>query len=197
LIDGLDRADGLRRVGGNTKLYTKLLREFASRQAETVEQIRAALAANDSDSATRLAHTLRGVAGNLGAGPVQAAAAAVEKLLRDGSPANAIDAALGQLAAVLDPLMAHIRSVLAISAAPAPSAPAVPPAETRAVASQLAKLFADFDTNALSVAEQNEAILRPAFDADSWDRFRRHTEGFAFAEASALLDQAVASLPES
>jgi hypothetical protein len=44
---------------------------------------------------------LKGVAGNLGAGPVQAAVAAVEKLLRDGSPADAANPALGQLAAVL------------------------------------------------------------------------------------------------
>jgi HPt (histidine-containing phosphotransfer) domain-containing protein len=75
-VDGIDSADGLRRVGGNHKLYVKLLRQFASQQADVVGQIRAALATKDSESATRLAHTLKGVAGNLGAGPVQAAAAA-------------------------------------------------------------------------------------------------------------------------
>jgi hypothetical protein len=93
--------------------------------------------------------------------------------------------------------MSQIRSILTISAAAAPPAPVVPPAQTRAVAAQLAKLFADFDTNAVTFAEQNESILRPAFDADSWARFRRHTEGFAFAEAQTLLNQALANLPES
>src|SRR6516164_4970861 len=102
-VDGIDSADGLRRVGGNHKLYVKLLRQFASQQADVVGQIRAALATKDSESATRLAHTLKGVAGNLGAGPVQAAAAAVEKLLREGSPADATNPALEQLAVVLDP----------------------------------------------------------------------------------------------
>ena len=54
----------------------------AHQQADAVGQIRAALATNDGESATRLAHTLKGVAGNLGAGPVQAAAAA-KKLIEE------------------------------------------------------------------------------------------------------------------
>ncbi len=54
--------DGLRRVGGNNTLYVKLLRQFAVEQADTVERIRTALAAHDVEAATRLAHTLKGVA---------------------------------------------------------------------------------------------------------------------------------------
>jgi two-component system sensor histidine kinase/response regulator len=200
-IDGLDRADGLRRVGGNRKLYVTLLREFASQQAETVGGIRAALAADDGETATRLAHTLKGVAGNLGAVPVQKAAAAIEIALRDGSGADRIEAALGQLAAVLDPLMAQLRDTFVGGdtggAAPTASAPAVSPAQTRAVAEQLAKLFGDFDTSAVTFTEQNEAALRPAFDAASWERFLRHTQEFAFAEARTLLDGALARLSQS
>jgi PAS domain S-box-containing protein len=193
-VDGLDSADGLRRVGGNNKLYAKLLRQFASQQADAVGQIRAALAVRDTESATRLAHTLKGVAGSLGAGPVLTAAAAVEKLLRDGCPA---DAALEQLAGVLDPLLARLRAALALGATATAAAPAVPPAQTRAVAVQLAKLFAEFDTNAVTFTEENQASLRPAFDAITWEQFLRHTQGFAFTDAQALLDQALAHLSES
>jgi two-component system sensor histidine kinase/response regulator len=196
-VDGLDSADGLRRVGSNNKLYAKLLRQFASQQADAVGQIRAALEVRDTESATRLAHTLKGVAGSLGAGPVQAAAAAVEKLLRDGCPADETNAALEQLAGVLDPLLARLRAALALGATAAAAAPAVPPAQTRAVAAQLAKLFAEFDTNAVTFTEENQASLRPAFDAITWEQFLRHTQGFAFADAQALLDQALAQLPES
>jgi two-component system sensor histidine kinase/response regulator len=194
-VDGLDSADGLRRVGGNQKLYVKLLREFASQQADTVEQIRAALARNDTESATRAAHTLKGVAGNLGAGPVQAAAASVEKLLRDGSPTDATNPALEQLAAVLDPFLARLRAAHAKGATATAAAPAVAPAHTRAVAAQLTKLFAEFDTSAVTFAEENQASLCPAFDAATWDQFLRKTQGFAFADAQALLDQALARLP--
>jgi PAS domain S-box-containing protein len=196
-IDGLDSADGLRRVGGNSKLYVKLLRQFATQQADTVGQIRAALATNDTESATRLAHTLKGVAGNLGAGLVQTAAAAVETLLRDGAAADAINPALEQLTVVLDPFLARLRAALAIGVTTIAEAPAVAPAHTKAVAAQLTKLFADFDTNAVTFAEENQASLRPAFDAVTWEQFLRQTQGFAFADAQALLDQALAQMPAS
>jgi two-component system sensor histidine kinase/response regulator len=193
-VEGLDSADGLRRVGGNTGLYVKLLSQFASQQADSIDQIRAALASGDTESATRLAHTLKGVAGNLGARDVQDGAAAVEKLLRDGSGTDATNRSLAQLAAVLDPLIARLRAALAVSTAQAAAAPAVDVAHIRAVAAKLSKLLADFDTSAVTFAEENQASLRPAFDAIVWDKFLRYTQEFAFADAQALLDEALARL---
>jgi HPt (histidine-containing phosphotransfer) domain-containing protein len=195
-VDGLDDADGLRRVGGNTRLYVKLLRQFASQQADAIGQIRAALATNDVESATRLAHTLKGVAGNLGAREVNDTAAVVEKLLREGSQADATNAALAQLAAVLDPLLTRLRTALEMSTKAAAVAPAVAAAHTRAAAVQLTKLLAEFDTSAVTFAEENQASLRPAFDAATWEQFLRHTQEFAFTDAQALLEQVLARLPE-
>ncbi len=194
-IDGLDAADGLRRVGGNQKLYLKLLRQFASQQANAVPDINAALAAHDGATATRLAHTLKGVAGSLGARSVEAAAGAVEKLLRDGAPASEVELGLKQVSRVLDPLFAQLQKALAASVPAEAAAAGVAPAQTRAAAAQLAKLLADFDTSAVVFTEENEASLRPAFDAVTWAQFLRQTQEFAFADARALLDQAIAGLP--
>jgi HPt (histidine-containing phosphotransfer) domain-containing protein len=196
-VDGLESADGLRRVGGNHKLYMKLLREFASQQADAVEQVRAALARNDTESATRAAHTLKGVAGSLGAGPVQTAAAAVEKLLRDRASADATNRALEELAAVVDPFLTRLRAALASTTTAAAATSAVATGQTRVIAEQLKKLFADFDTSAVTFAEENETNLRPAFDAATWEQFLRQIQQFAFADAQALLDQALAHLPAS
>lgn len=196
-VDGLDTADGLRRVGGNTRLYVKLLRQFVSQQADAVGEIRVALTANDAERAVRLAHTLKGVAGNLGARDVQDGAAAVETQLRTGSPGDATDAALARLAAVLNPFVARLRAALAMSTTAAAAAPAVSAMQTRAVAAKLAKLFADFDTSAVTFAEENQASLRPAFDAATWEQFLRHTQGFAFGDAQALLERALAQMPAS
>jgi two-component system sensor histidine kinase/response regulator len=195
-VDGLNSADGLRRVGGNDKLYVKLLRQFASQQGDAIGQIRAALATNDVESATRLAHTLKGVAGNLGAVGVQDAAAAVETALRSGYPADATSHALEQLAVVLDPFLARLRAAFATSATAPVAAPVVAAALTRAIAAQLTKLFADFDTSAVTFVEENQANLRPAFDVASWEQFLRHTQEFAFADAQSLLDRVLADLPQ-
>jgi two-component system sensor histidine kinase/response regulator len=187
----------LRRVRGNQTLYVNLLRQFASEQADAVGQIRAALTTGDLESATRLAHTLKGVAGNIGAGGVQNAAAVVESLLRERSPADATSQALALLSDVLEPFLARLRAALETSTTAAAAAPAVSATQTRAVAAQLTKLFADFDTSAVTFAEENESSLRPAFDSGAWDKFLRKTQEFAFADAQALLDQMLARLPES
>jgi HPt (histidine-containing phosphotransfer) domain-containing protein len=197
-VDGLDSVNGLRRVGGNMKLYLKLLREFANQQADAAEQIHAALARNDTESATRVAHTLKGVAGSLGAGGVQTAAAAVETLLRDRAATAATNSALEQLAAVVDPFLTGLRAALGDTITTAAVAmPAVAPAHTRVIGGQLKKLFADFDTSAVTFVEENESSLRPAFDAGAWEQFLRQVQGFAFADAEALLDQALGHLPAS
>ena len=93
-VEGLDTKDGLTRVAGNQKLYLKLLRQFAEQQGPSVEQITTALGQGDTALAERLAHTLKGVAGNIGAKPVQAAAGVVEKLIRDRAAAAETESAL-------------------------------------------------------------------------------------------------------
>jgi hypothetical protein len=65
------------------------------------------------------------------------------------------------------------------------------------VAAQLTKLFADFDASAIEFTEENQASLRPAFDAGTWEQFLRQVQEFAFADAGVLLAQAIAHLPAS
>ena len=111
-IDGLDTKDGLTRVAGNRKLYVKLLRQFVEQQGSTLEQIATELATGDIAVAERLAHTLKGVAGNIGAKGVQAAAGVVEKLIREQTPGAELEAARKRAAAVLEPLVRELRVAL-------------------------------------------------------------------------------------
>jgi two-component system, sensor histidine kinase and response regulator len=193
-FDGLDTKDGLARVAGNQKLYLKLLRQFAEQQGPSVAQVTTALAQGDPALAERLAHTLKGVAGNIGAKPVQAAAGALEKLIRDRAGAAETEPALRQVAAALDPLLAQLRKSLPSleSTAPLPtSAAPADPAQTRAAAVQLTKLLSEFDPGAVEFIEANQAALRPLLPGDSWPQFEKLAQGYAFADAQALLEQAV------
>ena len=81
-----------------------------------------------------------------------------------------------------------------MGATAAAAAPAVDPSHTRDVAVQLTKLFAAFDTSAVTFTEENQASLRPAFDAATWQQFMRQIQDFAFADAQALLEQAITHL---
>jgi signal transduction histidine kinase/CheY-like chemotaxis protein/HAMP domain-containing protein len=196
-IAGLDTSDGLSRVGGNEKLYRKLLRDFAEQQGRAAEQIAEALALGDAAVAERLAHTLKGVAGNIGAKDVQAAAGALEKCLRDRTSAAVIETARQHVAAVLVPL------VTALGSAPGPASlePPVPPAaavdveRSRAAVAELRTLLSDSDPGAGDFVDANRDALRPLFDASRWPAFERLVHGYAFAEAQAQLDRAVETAP--
>jgi HPt (histidine-containing phosphotransfer) domain-containing protein len=89
-IAGIDTASGLRRVAGNKRLYRSLLSQFVEKQGDSSVQIADALGNGDRNLAERIAHTVKGVAGTLGMTDVQSAAAAVEKAIRDGDPAEAM-----------------------------------------------------------------------------------------------------------
>jgi two-component system sensor histidine kinase/response regulator len=65
-ISGVDTADGLRRVAGNARLYRSLLAQFADQRAEVAGEMQTALDLADYATAERLAHTVKGSAGNLG-----------------------------------------------------------------------------------------------------------------------------------
>jgi signal transduction histidine kinase/CheY-like chemotaxis protein len=200
-IPSLDSAAGLSRVGGNAKLYQKLLRQFVDQQAAVVDQIAGAHAKGDRPLAERLAHTLKGVAGNIGATPVQAAAGALEKCIRDGASRQDLDAARQRVAAALDPLVADLRARLTPASPEPPSrttAPAiVAPEHSREAAARLNTLLSDQDPAAADFVDANHAALRPLFDGRTWPEFEKLVQGYAFSDAQARLEQALKSLTRS
>ena len=75
---------GLRRLMGNKRLYRKLLLDFGSKYTGTAAEIRHALDAGDFEQTHSLVHNLKGLAGNLAATELQAAAVEMEKLIKGG-----------------------------------------------------------------------------------------------------------------
>ncbi len=108
-IPGIDAKAALRRTGGNRQRYESLLRRFAQPSANGVDEVRAALAAGDTETAARVAHSLKGSAANLGATALAEVAAKVESAVTSGQN---IEAALNSLALSLAATLAAIRSVL-------------------------------------------------------------------------------------
>jgi two-component system, sensor histidine kinase and response regulator len=194
VVSGIDTADGLARVGGNRKLYAKLLRQFAEEQAATAEQVTEARVQGDVALAERLAHTLRGVAGNIGATQVRLAAGTLEKLIHERADTGEIDAATRQLSAALEPLVEQLQAALTSTASDAPQASLptpMDPAQSREAATQLTTLLAELDPGAADFLATHQATLRPLFGDSSWGDFLRLVQGYAFADAHAQLEQAL------
>ena len=100
-IEGVDQADGLKRVGGNQRLYRQLLVKFAAKYADADEQVSSALQSGDRNAAERMAHTVKGVAGNIGIKQVQFAAERLEKAIRESD--EAVPSILQNFASLLHP----------------------------------------------------------------------------------------------
>ena len=84
-IPGIDLTWGLKRVGGNKKLFIRLLNDFFHSHQAACEKTRQFILNNNIEAARRQVHTIQGVAGNIGARDLQAAAMELEKAIRTGA----------------------------------------------------------------------------------------------------------------
>ena len=77
-LPGINMTRGLAQAGANRKIYSSVLQKFLKNYTSYIEQIRFAHENGDSSTAHRLIHTLKGVAGNIGAMELQQAALMLE-----------------------------------------------------------------------------------------------------------------------
>ena len=192
MITGLNAEDGLRRVAGNRKLYVKLLRQFAEQQADAPAQLAAQLQSGDLATAERTAHTVKGIAANLGIPDVQAAAGALEKAIRENVDTPRLEDLQKHFADVLADLLARLRPALgadvATAAAPPTAAPA-DPEQLRAVVTQMLKQLSEFDAAAADNLVAHRGLLGPLFSDDEFSEFEQQVQGYAFGEAQAQLEK--------
>ncbi len=87
-IPGLDIATALKRLGGNRKLLKKMLIDFTDDYSDTSETIRLALDNGDIEYIRRTAHTIKGVAGYIGADNLSEAARDLEAASAGERPDN-------------------------------------------------------------------------------------------------------------
>ena len=180
-VPGLNTAEGLMRVAGNKKLYRKLLLQFSSTEADAAQRIASALAENDRARAERLAHTVKGVAGNIGASAVQNAAAHLEKAITGSAP----EAEIEVWRASLEECLAHLIHGLKTALEGTDSEPtqAGDPEQVKGAVEQLSRYLAESDAAAIDYFESAAPHLRILFDAREFEHFASLVENYAFSEA--------------
>ncbi|MFZ9310287.1 MAG: response regulator [Arenimonas sp.] len=177
-IDGLDTATGLRLMGGEPKLYMGMLRKFASNKADVAARIRDAMLAGDPGTAERLAHTLKGLCGSIGAVALQQQAALVETAIHTGKDSgmlkNAIDDLEGDIADLTTALLAHL------SAEPLPEDPAEADLSgLPAAVDRLGEMLSDADAESLDFFHSNQALFNAAWP-ERYASIRDAIENFDF-----------------
>ncbi|MCM8610663.1 PAS domain S-box protein [Accumulibacter sp.] len=187
-IPGFDPHLGLERVRGRSDTYLRLLRRFAESGAEDGGELRRCLAAGDLVAARRLAHSLRGAAGALGAVHVQTLAAELEEALRTERSAAETGRRLAEVEAAQGALSAALRAAL-------PAAAEVPPADedwprARSALAELEALLSADDMRAGDTFRSTAPLLQAALGIDAATKLGRDIDRFDYERALAILREA-------
>lgn len=149
-ITDLDAVAGLRNCAGNPEFYRSMLLRFAKSQANIATEIKQYQDQGDSTTARRLAHTLLGLTGTIGATALKAQTALVQEALKSGEDHVA---PLNQLDGILQPLITAIlqldrRQTARRSTDHQISSAVAQPEVVEAVLKQLSELIQDGDCDA-------------------------------------------------
>ncbi|HEY1393937.1 MAG TPA: Hpt domain-containing protein, partial [Methylibium sp.] len=163
-----------------------MLRGFVAGQADAPASIAGALAQGDAATAERLAHTLKGLAGNIGAAGLQQQAAALEQAIREAAATQAPQA---EVEAHLKILIAAIQAALPPERREeaAPQA-AVDPAQRERVFKQLAAMLADDDAQAERYLGEQAGLLRAALGT-RFAALEAAVKRYEYEQALALLNE--------
>jgi signal transduction histidine kinase/DNA-binding response OmpR family regulator/HPt (histidine-containing phosphotransfer) domain-containing protein len=205
-IPGLDISLAMRRMSGNKKLMHKLIHRFVETQADAMARIKTAIDASDWPTATREAHSIKGLAGNIGAGQLQTRANALESALKHQKTAQ-IAPTFDAMAQELSTLIADISATLGLmpgltpgltpTAAPASTTGEIPPdhrtgrdsitqhlrQELMQPLQELAELLINDDTDSGKLAEDINETLRTLGQGAAADQLIKLISKYEFEEA--------------
>jgi signal transduction histidine kinase/CheY-like chemotaxis protein len=195
-LPGLDIQQGLSRVGNNAKLYRKLLQDLVDQYGDTGQRVQELLKAGDTDAARGVAHKVRGIANNLGASAVGAAAEAIESAVLESKEVatEQSDTLVAALAEVIESAaqLAQLAQMYQTTA-PARNGEAI---DERAVLANLRDAIAAFDPSATDLVERLLQAQEPGTEqASRLEQARDLLDGFQFSEAEPFLDAFEQELP--
>jgi len=189
-IEGVDVAGGLERVAGNKRLYVDLLGQFVARQGGAGAQIAAALENGDRRLAERLAHSVKGVAGNLGMDSIFQLAGKLQSAIRESR--DDVDVLFEGFSWELD------RQVQAIQRALRAQTPVQQggkgsqmfnPAEALAMVERLRAMLQASDADAADAYRTLAETLRGTVDTTRLDALGAAVNGFDYEAALLELDE--------
>ena len=189
-LPGFDLKRAIARIGGSVKAYRKTLVKVVETETDAVDRIRVALKENDQEAAVRAAHTLRGVAGNIGATTLQASAAELEaELLKNEGVVP--DALLEMTKQSLDEAMSIIKTALQSSEKKerSGSIEEVSDINIKAELKELVERIENYDSTAEDAVDALlEKIVDPDFRA-SLSRLRGKLGDYDFDAAESIVSE--------
>ena len=197
-LPGISIKSGLKRVGGNEKLYRKLLSKFLETNINTVEEIKTALKKDDTETAARLVHTVKGVSGNLGAEGLFPAAEELESAIKKGET-DSLDSLIDNFESHLNVVMGGIDALEQKEAAKKQEE--APVGETpvdldtvRPILTEIAELLESDLMEAMNRLEVLREHLSNSIVWEEFNKLEKNIEGFDTDSALKTLEKIAKTL---
>jgi signal transduction histidine kinase/CheY-like chemotaxis protein/HPt (histidine-containing phosphotransfer) domain-containing protein len=159
ILHSFDVHSALLRIGGKRDLYLEILEKFRENYGDFMEKIRSLMKSGDLRTLMRQFHTLRGVAGNIGAGDIQFIAESLENKLRTADSVQNVDA-MEELHSLSDKLHSALEEISALPVADTPPVTVLlGPEDLLSSLEKLKMLLDGYDAGAESVAKKIMATL--------------------------------------
>jgi two-component system sensor histidine kinase/response regulator len=188
-IAGLDTKLGLKRVVGKMPLYINMLKKYVETGPAALEDLKKAIAANDHDTAERIAHTFKGINGNIGASALQDMSGSIEKLIKNPSNTDILLKDLEQFSLMQTNMIDALALALSLDFTKVESsAPesVKQPMDEKILLSFIA-LIKDDDTGALPYLEKHEQTFKAHFSNRVFNTINDALLEFDFEKALALV----------
>ena len=193
-LPGINIAEGLNRIGGNRRLFRNLLIAFHEDYHDIPIRVRDALGHEDLETATRLVHTISGLAGNFSADKLHESARTLEvAMIRNHDVEHLLEAFENDFMEVMGPLDEVVPAWVGVgkpnTTKPPEEAKTIDKEAVTPLLIELNELLLDHDLDAEKIAEQihellvDTELMGPA--EDLLDKLRR----FDFENAIPILAQ--------
>jgi len=200
-LDGVDVKAGLGGVNNDWKLYTKLLFNFHHRHQGIEEKIQTALEQGDPRAAQRLVHTIKGLAGTVGAKKLSEISARLESAIKDDDHdrlPNLLDRFTKEIVRVMATLDGFSKNeeAVRIDAAAGGREPGILPStpNLEKAFQELSDLIDKRDSDAIKLLAEIKASLGPSNVSDSFLKLESRINSFKFADARKAFAQATKKL---
>ena len=175
-----------------------MLKKYVDSQKDVPAQIHNSLASGDRNTAERLAHTVKGTSGNIGATGLQAMAAEIESAIKNGKDAREVEKILAVFAVAHVAMVGGLKKALQApgdgpgkeKAIPETRQTAVDKAKASEVCQKLADLLSASDGEAVDFLQKESAVLNGIIGQDSYRLIDKTINDYDFEKALSILREA-------
>jgi len=183
---GIDMAIGMETTQNNPDFFRRLLTKYRDSQHDFKQKFRTAREEKDLENATRLAHSLKGVSGNLGVVGVQDAAASLEQACKNKT--DNIDEALKKVLIELHPVIAGLENIEDYQTENiSQTTPEIDKAAITPMLHELNQLLANCNIKSIDILQELEPFFKASIHAEQLLNISNAIKDYDFDKALSKL----------